>query len=304
MIVKIPEFDDEFYGGRLDAVLSDLLDDVSRSKISDAIKSKKILVNGLTKKSSYSVCEHDEIYIDDDSFSVDEILPEEMDIPILYEDDDILVVNKPSGLLVHPTYKRRSGTLVNFLISLNIPLSTINSAERMGIVHRLDEDTSGALIVAKNDQSHVKLQNLFKNHLVEKHYRAIVEGRWNEENYTIETGITRDLHNRKKMAVSENGKNAISIFNTLILTENNTYMDVKIETGRTHQIRVHAAYSKHPVVGDKIYGFQKQKIMSEHQMLHAYSLNFKHPISGKDISIVAPFDNEFKRVAKILNIEL
>ncbi len=210
-----------------------------------------------------------------------EVTPEDIDIEILYEDEYLVVVNKPQGMVVHPAAGHSSGTLVNALLSKCSNLSTINGVVRPGIVHRIDKDTSGVLVVAKNDMAHISLAEQIKKHTVNRIYVAIVEGRIKDDEGTINLPIGRHPVERKKMAVVQNGRNAVTHYKVLERYEKNTYIQAKLETGRTHQIRVHMAYIGHPLVGDPVYGFKKQRFKLNGQALHAKTLGFIHPATGE-----------------------
>lgn len=284
---------EEMVGDRLDFAIADYLDDISRSKVAKAIKAGKILVNGKEVKTSYLLKEDDLVQVDLAYFEPVPIQAEDIPLDILFEDDDLLIINKQAGLIVHPTSSVRSGTLVNALLNLPISLSTVNGEERLGIVHRLDCDTSGALIIAKNDESHFALQEQFQDRQVKKVYHTILEDNLGQDVIEVKKAIGRNPSDRKLMMVSDEGKSAYSIFSPLKSNDRATYSQVEILTGRTHQIRVHAAYLKHPVIGDRLYGFKKQRFKTKRQLLHAYQIEFTHPKSGERLAFQAPLPKDF-----------
>ena len=291
---------------RLDTYISNKISEISRMTVKRLLEENKILVNGKLPKASYKVSKNDKIEIQIDEPK--EIKLEAQDIPVevIYEDKDIIVVNKPKGLVVHPANGNPDGTLVNAIMAIcKDSLSGIGGEIRPGIVHRLDKDTSGLLIVAKNDVAHVKLSEQIKNREVKKIYIALVRGTVPENEATINMPIGRSTKDRKKMAVTKNGKEAITHFKVLerYTTNNGTYtlLEIKIDTGRTHQIRVHMAEIGYPVIGDAVYSNGKNEFGVEGQCLHAKSLEFKHPITGKDMKLEAPLPEYFENIIKSLN---
>ncbi len=283
-------------GIRIDQYLSEELD-LSRSKIQKLIKNEKILVNDKKINNSYRVGLGDVIVVDDDlNFEVD-IKGEDIPIDIVYEDDYLLVINKPSGMVVHPAPGNYSKTLVNALIG---KFALSNDKIRPGIVHRIDKDTSGLLLVAKDDKTHDLLANMIKKKEVERIYVALVEGVINHETGTIDAPIGRDVNNRQKMMVTDvNSKEAITHFRVLKRYANNTLIECKLETGRTHQIRVHMQYINHPIVNDPVYGRSK-KPTAFGQMLHSKSIRFVHPIMGRELYFECPLPKEFQDCLKSL----
>ena len=283
-------------GKRIDLYISQNTE-MSRVTIQRLIDNEKILVNGKRIKASYKIQENNEIIIEEEKPK--EVLLEAQEIPIqvLYEDKDIIVVNKPKGIVVHPANGNLDGTLVNALMSIcKDSLSGIGGEIRPGIVHRLDKDTSGVLIVAKNDKAHINMSEQIKNHEVEKTYIALVRGFVKENEATIDMPIGRSTKDRKKMAVSKNGKNAITHFKVLERFKDYTLLEVKIETGRTHQIRVHLTEIGYPIVGDAVYSNGKNEWNIQGQCLHAKSLRFKHPITGKEMFIEAEMPEYFEKI--------
>ena len=290
---------------RLDAYIASKQSDLSRSNIQKLIDSGDILVNNSIKKMSYKVQEGDVIHINVPEAREANIKPENIPIDIIYQDNDIIVVNKPKGLVVHPADGNPDGTLVNAIMAIcKDGLSGIGGELRPGIVHRLDKDTSGLLIVAKNDKAHRLMSEQIKNREVRKIYIALVKGVVSENEATIDMPIGRSTKDRKKMAVRKDGKEAVTHFKVLKRYPNYTLLEVKIDTGRTHQIRVHMAEIGHPVVGDMVYSSGKNEFGVEGQMLHAKSLDFKHPITGKQMHLEAPLPKYFEDVLdKLSSIE-
>lgn len=274
---------------RLDSYLASKLD-ISRSKIQKLIKDEKILVNGKGVSASYKVMEKDLIEVNDSlDFSID-IKGEDIPLDIVYENDDLLVINKPSGMVVHPAPGNYTGTLVNALVG---KFSLSNDELRPGIVHRLDKDTSGLMLVAKNDWAHEKLSEMIKNRDVKRTYLALVEGVINHETGTIDAPIGRSLDNREKMMVTEiNSKDSITHFKVLKRFSKYTLIECQLETGRTHQIRVHMAYIGHHVVNDPVYG-KKVSNNDFGQLLHSKKISFNNPRDGKELSFEVDAPQEF-----------
>lgn len=286
---------------RIDTFITDEISDSSRVAIQRWIKEEKVLVNDKKTKSSYKVQKGDIISIEEEKPKEIELKAQDIPVEILYEDSDIIVVNKPKGMVVHPANGNPDGTLVNALMAIcKDSLSGIGGEIRPGIVHRLDKDTSGVIIVAKNDKAHINLSEQIKNHNVEKTYIALVRGIIEENEATINMPIARCKNDRKKMAVDRGGKEAITHFKVLkrYYDDNATLLEVKIETGRTHQIRVHLSQIKHPVIGDEVYSNGKNKFEIHGQCLHAKSLKFKHPSTGKEMCIEAKLPQYFEEILK------
>ena len=289
---------------RIDKLISEKYDNISRVTIQRMINEGNLLVNNNKIKSSYKVNIGDTI-----EFSLYE--PEELnikaqDIPlnVIYEDNDIIVINKEKGMVVHPGNGRTEGTLVNALMSrCKESLSGIGGKIRPGIVHRLDKDTSGIIIVAKNDKAHINLSEQIKNRKVNKYYVALVRGNVTENNATINMPIARSSKDRKKMAVSEKGKEAITHFKVLKRYNGYTLLEVKIDTGRTHQIRVHLSEIGYPVVGDEVYSNGKNKFGVKGQCLHAKRIEFIHPVTNKKMVLEAELPVYFKNILKELDEE-
>lgn len=282
---------------RLDVYVAEKRKQLSRTMIQKLIENGNIQVNGETKKLSYKVQVGDQITIDQPKVKETDLKPQKIPIEIVYEDNDIIVVNKPKGLVVHPANGNPDGTLVNAIMAIcKESLSGIGGELRPGIVHRLDKDTSGLLIVAKNDRAHINMSNQIKNHEVRKIYIALVRGIIQEDEATIDMPIGRSTKDRKKMAVVKDGKNAVTHFKVIKRYPKYTLLEVKIDTGRTHQIRVHMAEIGHPVIGDMVYSNGKNDFGIEGQMLHAKSLDFKHPITGKQMHLEAELPEYFRNI--------
>ena len=282
---------------RIDKYLMEELE-ISRSKVQRMIDNGFILVNGKEVKSSYTLKLDDEIFIDEEYTEDVDIVPENIDLDIVYEDDYLLVVNKRSGMVVHPAAGNYSGTLVNALMyHCNNNLSSINGSIRPGIVHRIDKDTSGLLVVAKNDEIHVDLAKQISEKTVTRKYIALVSGVINEDTATIDAPIGRDVNNRKKQAVTDvNSKEAITHFRVLERFNDATLIECKLETGRTHQIRVHLDYIGHPLVNDPLYGRKKLDNVEFGQMLHAKTLGFVHPKTREYLEFTVDVPDLFKRI--------
>ena len=289
---------------RLDSYIAKKRKDLSRTMIQKLIEDGDVLVNGLTKKISYKVNFNDEISLNVPEPEKTDLKAQNIPIDIIYEDDDIIVVNKPKGLVVHPANGNPDGTLVNAIMAIcKDSLSGIGGKIRPGIVHRLDKDTSGILVVAKNDKAHINLSKQIKDRKMKKIYIALVKGVVNENEATIDMPIGRSTKDRKKMAVRKDGKQAITHFKVLKRYQNYTLLEVKIDTGRTHQIRVHMAEIGHPVVGDIVYSIGKNEFGVVGQMLHVKSLEFTHPSTGKKMHLEAELPQYFKEVIEKLDKE-
>lgn len=289
-------------GERLDKYLAGLLPEVSRSFIQKLLKQQQVTVNDNTVKANYVIKENDAVSIHVPEAVEPEIIPENIPLDILYEDADVLVVNKPKNMVVHPAPGHYSGTLVNaVMFHCKDNLSGINGVLRPGIVHRIDKDTTGSLIICKNDVAHNSLAAQLKEHSIHRKYVAIVHGILKEDEGTINAPIGRNPNDRLKMAVNyKNGKDAITHYKVLQRLNNYTYVECVLETGRTHQIRVHMASIQHPLLGDNIYGPAKCPYKLEGQTLHARDLGFTHPVSGEYIEVSAPLPEYFEKLLKKL----
>ncbi len=284
---------------RIDKYLMDSTE-LSRSKIQKLIEKGKILVGGKSVKASYLVKENDLIWVSLDDDGDSSILPEDIPLDIVYEDEYLLVVNKPSGMVVHPAPGNYSHTLVNALMYHCNQLSTVNGSVRPGIVHRIDADTSGLLLVAKNDMVHNDLASQIGEKSVTRKYIALVHGVINEDTATIDAPIGRDVKNRKKMCVTgDNSKEAVTHVRVLERYKDSTLIECVLETGRTHQIRVHLAYINHPLVNDPVYGYAKMDNKDFGQMLHAYEIGFVHPITHEYMDFKVDPPKEFNDILEM-----
>jgi len=288
-------------GKRIDVFLSEKIVEYSRTYFKKLIEDEIVMIDGKTRKANYKLKPGDKVVVTLPEPVELEVKPEDIDIDIVYEDDELLVVNKPQGMVVHPAHGNYSGTLVNGLLKRCHGLSGINGVIRPGIVHRIDKDTSGIIVVAKTNEAHMALSLQLKEHSINRKYIALLEGRLKEERGTIDAPIGRDPSNRKRMAVvNKNSKNAVTHYKVLELFDSNTLIEAKLETGRTHQIRVHMAYIGHPVVGDPVYGYKKQRFKLNGQLLHAALLGFIHPKTQEYMEFTAPLPDYFNKVLGIL----
>lgn len=282
---------------RIDNYLPQVLD-ISRNKVSKMIKNEEILVNGKKTKNSYVLKENDLVEVGEIKEEIMQALPEKMDLDIVYEDDDVIVVNKPNGMVVHPAVGNKSKTLVNGLLYHSKNLSTINGEFRPGIVHRIDAYTTGLLMVAKNDKAHKILAKELEEKKTTRKYVALVWGIINTDTGTIDAPIGRDINDRKKMAVTDiNSKDAITHFKVIERYSNATLIELKLETGRTHQIRVHMNYIGYPVVNDPVYG-RRKIIDNTGQCLHAKTLGFIHPTTHEYMEFDSPLPPCFENILK------
>lgn len=294
----LPEQEDE----RIDKCISNYMENLSRSYIQKIIKDGNVFVNDRAVKANYRVKTEDNIrFILPDSIEPD-IPAQNIPLDILYEDQDILIVNKPKNMVVHPAPGHYEGTLVNAIMyHCKGELSGINGVMRPGIVHRIDKDTTGSLIVCKNDSSHNAIAELLKTHDITRKYRAIVYGNIVEEKGTVNTPIGRHPNDRKKMAINEkNGKCAVTHYRVLERFGKYTYIECQLETGRTHQIRVHMASIGHPLLGDEVYSGRKSPFKLEGQVLHAMTIGFIHPRNREYIEFEAPLPEYFERLLSVL----
>ena len=305
MNIKKIKVNDEFEGKRLDMYLSSIDTQLSRTMIQKLIQEKNIKVNGKIVKASYKVISGDEIDMKIPEPKEINLKPQNIPLEIIYEDNDIIVINKPKGMVVHPANGNPDGTVVNAVMALcKDSLSGIGGEVRPGIVHRLDKNTSGIMIIAKNDKAHINLSEQLKNHEVKKTYIALVRGIINENEATINMPISRSKNDRKKMAVNRDGKNAITHFKVLGRYKNKyTLLKVNIETGRTHQIRVHLSHIGHPVIGDDVYSNGKNEWGISGQCLHAWKIEFNHPITKKKMELEAKIPEYLDRIIKELKEE-
>lgn len=291
---------------RIDTFLANKLENKSRGYVQKMIEENKVYVNDkLINKASFKLNINDiidyELLIDKEL----EIIASDIPLDILYEDDSLLVINKKRGMVVHPSNGHYDGdTLVNALMYRKNNLSSINGIIRPGIVHRIDKDTSGLLVVAKTDEAHLFLASQLKDKTMYREYYALCNGIIPNQDLIIKAPIGKDKNNRLKMAVDViNGKDAVTHVHVIERYKNSTFVSCKLETGRTHQIRVHLAYIKYPIIGDQVYGQKSKYYTDKGQMLHAYKLSFIHPITKERMTFTAPIDEEFKRVQNILKNE-
>lgn len=293
----------EEQGTRLDVLLTSRFQELSRSHLQKIIASGLVAVNGKASKANYKAQSEDRISITFSEAKPVEIVAESIPLDILYEDTDIIVVNKPRGMVVHPATGNYQGTLVNALLDHCQDLSGINGEIRPGIVHRLDKDTSGVIVAAKNDHAHLSLAEQIKNRTASRKYIAIVHGNIAEEQGIINAPLGRHPSDRKKMAVTfSNSKEAITRFRVCERFVNFTLVECKLQTGRTHQIRVHMQYIGHPVVGDPKYGPEKKRFAIAGQALHSAELSLKHPTTGQDMLFTAPLPQDMADILKQLQI--
>lgn len=287
---------------RVDKWISSALQSLSRSYIQKLIKDDMVFVNGKPQKASYRIKVDDEICFQIPNAVSPSIPAENIPLSILYEDDDILIVNKPKGMVVHPAPGHYSGTLVNaVMFHCKDKLSGINGVMRPGIVHRIDKDTTGSLVICKNDMSHNSVASQLKEHSITRKYHAIVYGRLPEKEGCIDAPIGRDPKERKKMAANvQNGKNAVTYYKVLKEFKEYTYIECRLETGRTHQIRVHMASIGHPLLGDTGYSSRKSKFNLKGQTLHAMTIGLIHPSTGEYLEVSAPLPEYFAHLLDIL----
>ncbi len=291
-------------GERLDVAVCREIAELTRSRIQKLIEEDKVLINGKTRKANYRVQEGECISVTVPALKASSFNAEDISLEILFEDSDVLVINKPKGLVVHPAAGHQGGTLVNALLHYCKDLSGIGGEARPGIIHRLDKDTSGVLVVAKNDKAHLALSQQFKAHSVVREYVAIVHGDVAVKQGSINAAIARHPRERKKMAVvtPDKGRNAVTHFRVLECLHGFTYLALRLETGRTHQIRVHLASIGYPVAGDPVYGYKRQKVKMAGQALHARLLGFIHPKDGRYLEFFAEPPVEFNELLTSLRL--
>ncbi len=277
---------------------------MSRSFVQGIIEKQQVKVNGQIKKSNYKLKLGDRVQIELAEPVELQVEAEDIPLDIIYEDSDVIVINKPQDMVVHPAPGNYTGTLVNGLLHHCKDLSGINGVIRPGIVHRIDKDTSGVLVVAKNDKSHNSLAMQLKDHSMKRTYYAIVEGIVKEEEGTVRTNIGRHPIERIKMAVVKDGKEAITNYKVLERFKSNTLVECRLETGRTHQIRVHMAHLHHPLIGDQVYGYKKQKFKLQGQALHAKNLGFIHPTTGEYMEFDSQLPKYFQDILDKLRKEV
>jgi len=293
---------EEMEGERLDSFVSDNLEDLSRSAVQNLIKAGRVRVDEKIVKASYRVKTGDSVKVEVPELQAIRLEPQNIDLPIIYQDEDLVVVDKPKGMVVHPAHGNWDGTMVNALLYHIKDLSGINGELRPGIVHRLDKDTSGVMVAAKNDRAHHSLAEQIRVHSINREYIALVHGVIKEKLGRIDAPIGRSTTDRKKMAVVKDGREAISDYEVLQRYPNYTLVKVKLLTGRTHQIRVHFAYIKHAVVGDPLYSSANRRHFNlDSQALHARLLGFVHPRSGEYMEFESPLPQYFQDILDQLN---
>lgn len=297
MILEITE---NQAGERIDRFLADS-QNLTRSFLQKILKEGEVIVNGKSVKANYKLRKGDRIEFEIPKAVEPDIVAEDIPLSILYEDADVLVVDKPKGMVVHPAAGHYSRTLVNAVMyHCKGELSGINGVLRPGIVHRIDRDTTGSIIICKNDMAHNEIARQLKEHSINRRYRAIVTGVLKDEEGTIEGAIGRDKKDRKKMAITADGKPAVTHYRVLQRFKHYTYVECVLETGRTHQIRVHMASIGHPLLGDEVYGRRSDKYKCEGQCLHAMTLGFHHPRTGEYIEVNAPLPPYFEHLLAVL----
>ncbi len=287
-------------GERLDRLLATRLPDLSRAQLQRLIKSAQVTVNDRPSKPAYRAEAGDRVTVRLPDEPETAVRPEAIRLDIVYEDDVLLVVNKPAGMVVHPAAGHTSGTLVNALLAHCPQVADVGGLERAGIVHRLDKDTSGLLVVAKDAATHAELQRQFKHRQVHKTYLALVEGRVQPREGVIEAPVGRDHQDRKRMAVVRSGRPAATHYRVVETFRDFTLLEVHPQTGRTHQIRVHLAWMGYPLVGDRVYGRRKQALLPDRHFLHARQLRFTHPVTGVEVDLIAPLPPELVEVLERL----
>ena len=281
-------------GTRLDACLARAIEDLTRSAAAKAVEDGRVLVNGKAPNKSYKLMGHEQIEFTPEEPAPIDAVPQDIPLDVVYEDDDVIVVNKPSGLVVHPAPGNPDGTLVNALLyHCGDSLSGVGGALRPGIVHRIDRDTSGLIIAAKNDYAHQFLSAQLADHTPARTYECIVVGNLREDSGTVDAPIARDSRDRKRMAVVPGGRRAVTHWTVLARYPGYTHVQCRLETGRTHQIRVHMAYLGHPILGDTVYGAKKPVPGLTGQCLHAVGLQFIHPRTKELVSLSCPLPGEF-----------
>jgi 23S rRNA pseudouridine1911/1915/1917 synthase len=283
-------------GTRLDRAVVARVPEISRAQVQRLIKTGSVLVNGQPSKASYQTQTGDEVsvFVPDDA--EEPVLPEALPLDIVFEDPHIIVVNKASGMVVHPALGHSSGTLVNALLAHCPEIANVGGLERAGVVHRLDRDTSGLLVVAKDDEIRQALQRQFKRRQVDKVYTALVEGRLSPREGIVDAPIGRDRAERKRMAVVRSGREARTHYQVSEYLGEHTLVEVRPRTGRTHQIRVHLAWIGHPLVGDSVYGSRRQRLLADRHFLHATRLGFVHPATSGEVEFEAPLPQQLDRL--------
>lgn len=287
-------------GERLDKVIAGAVPDLSRAAIQRLIKSGQVTVNGRASKPSYRAEGGEEVVVHVPAESPPEITPEQIALDVIYQDEHLAAVNKPAGMVVHPAYGHHSGTLVNALLARWPQTVDVGGPDRAGIVHRLDKDTSGLILVAKTETTHATLQRQFKRRQVKKTYLALVENHPSPRQGLIDAPIGRDKRHRKRMAIVRSGREARTAYQVVQLFDEHSLVELRPETGRTHQLRVHLAWLGHPVVGDVVYGYRKQRLLQGRHFLHAHRLDLTHPVTGASLSLTAPLPDDLAELLRRL----
>jgi 23S rRNA pseudouridine1911/1915/1917 synthase len=285
---------------RLDQVLATRFPSLSRAQAQRLIKTAEAIVNERPSKPSYRVQTGDEISVRLPAETPEEVLPEDIALDVIYEDDVLLAVSKPAGMVVHPALGHPSGTLVNAVLAHCPQVAEVGGPDRAGIVHRLDKDTSGLILVAKDDETRAALQRQFKRRQVAKTYLALVEDHMQPREGVIDAPIGRDKRQRKKMAVVRSGRPARTMYRAVEYLPGYTLLEVRPHTGRTHQIRVHLSWMGYPIVGDAVYGYRRQRLLTNRHFLHATQLRIAHPVTGEDVELEAPLPLELADILKRL----
>jgi 23S rRNA pseudouridine1911/1915/1917 synthase len=297
---SVVSFTVEQSGERLDRVIPAHLRDFSRAVVQRLIKTGEATVNGKPRRPSYRVQVGDKVVVRIPAEIPEPVVPEDIPLDIIYEDDALLVVNKPAGMVVHPALGHPSGTLVNALLAYCPQVADVGGVERAGIVHRLDKDTSGLILIARDETTRAALQRQFKRRQVAKTYLALVEGHVHPREGVIEAPVGRDKRQRKRMAVVRRGREARTMYRAIEYLADHTLLEVRPHTGRTHQVRVHLAWMGYPVVGDVVYGRRRQRVLRGRHFLHAAGLRFTHPATGEEVEFEAPLPPELAAVLKRL----
>jgi 23S rRNA pseudouridine1911/1915/1917 synthase len=287
-------------GERLDKVIPAHVQDLSRAVIQRLIKTGEVTVNGQPSKPSYRVQVGDEVVVRVPVEMPEPVVPEDIPLDIIYEDDTLLAVNKPAGMVVHPALGHTSGTLVNAVLAHCPQIADVGGLERAGIVHRLDKDTSGLILIAKDEATRAALQRQFKRRRVVKTYLALVEGQVQPREGVIEAPVGRDKRQRKRMAVVRRGREARTTYRAVEYFADHTLLEVRPYTGRTHQVRVHLAWLGYPIVGDRVYGRRRQRLLRDRHFLHAAQLRFTHPTAGEEMDLKAPLPPELSALLRRL----
>ena len=301
-IVSLVSFTAEAGGERLDKVIPAHVPDLSRATAQRLIKTGEVTVNGRPSKPSYRVQVGDEVAVRVPTEMPAPVVPENIPLDVIYEDDVLLVVNKPAGMVVHPAYGHASGTLVNAVLAHCPQVADVGGPDRAGVVHRLDKDTSGLILIAKDGVTRAALQRQFKRRRVAKAYLALVEGQVQPREGVVEAPVGRNKRQRKKMAVVRSGREARTLYRAIEYFADNTLLEVHPHTGRTHQVRVHLAWLGYPIVGDVVYGRRRQRLLRTRHFLHAARIRFSHPVTSKEVEFEAPLPPELAAVLKRLRL--